>query len=326
MQNEHEATIRTHSRMQTPAPTPVVSAPVSQPVTAYSSSTDPGHSSQSNRHRPTVRPPFPQPRLQSAAPSPHVSMARTDQRAASQPPFDRKYRRPCCHCQGNHYDADCPNRQATINNIISLQSEGIRGIALFDMVPIDYRLDSGADRSVMTYDQYQRVLARHPTNIQLSPTPIQLYNTSTLLAPLGEVTISVCQFGFDTLFNVKFIVLQSITGNQCLIGADLINQLPQLTSAHDQQRQQVDKGSALVASLLPLSATTDEATDIEITSSDESTDPFIGVLTEQLDSEDSTHYSIRSTHFCAHPEYETVEDPEPEISTKPQQHYFVINY
>jgi hypothetical protein len=109
---DHEATIRTYSRMQTPAPTPVVSAPVSQPVTAYSSSQDPGHSSQSNRHRPTVRPPFPQPRLQS---SPHVSMARTDQRAASQPSFDRKYRRPCFHCQGTHYDADCPKTVGLID-------------------------------------------------------------------------------------------------------------------------------------------------------------------------------------------------------------------
>jgi hypothetical protein len=150
----------------------------------------------------------------------------------------------------------------------------------------------------MTYDQYQRVLARHPTNIQLSPTSIQLYNTSTLLTPLGEVTISVCQFGFDTLFNVKFIVLQSITGNQCLIGADLINQLAQLTSSHDQQRQKVDKGSALVASLLPMSSSTDKATDIEITSSDESTDPFIGVLTEQLDSEDSLFNTI-NTLLCS---------------------------
>jgi hypothetical protein len=97
------------------------------------------------------------------------------------------------------------------------------------MVPIDYRLVSGADRSVFTQDQYHHLHQRHPININLTLTTIQLHNTSNILTTLGEVTISVCQFSFNNLFNVTFIVLPSITGTQCLIAADLISQLPSTT-------------------------------------------------------------------------------------------------
>ncbi|KAG9395633.1 polyprotein [Carpediemonas membranifera] len=144
----------------------------------------------------------------------------------------RQPARPCRHCQGNHFDRDCPSRQSRgpqtqVNFAKSRGADALKVPASCGTSHFQAIIDTGAAISC-TSDRYAKIWQLPRTSID--PVSVILADGSSITvnqavdAPILFTGLA----GFPVAVSVRFIILP---GRQCpLIGCDTLRDLGVLTS------------------------------------------------------------------------------------------------
>ncbi|KAG9396768.1 hypothetical protein J8273_1802 [Carpediemonas membranifera] len=139
----------------------------------------------------------------------------------------RQPARPCRHCQGNHFDRDCPSRQSRgpqtqVNFAKSRGADALKVPASCGTSHFQAIIDTGAAISC-TSDRYAKIWQLPRTSID--PVSVTLADGSSITvnqavdAPILFTGLA----GFPVAVSVRFIILP---GRQCpLIGCDTLRDL-----------------------------------------------------------------------------------------------------
>ncbi|CAF0975241.1 unnamed protein product [Brachionus calyciflorus] len=106
----------------------------------------------------------------------------------------------------------------------------ITGTALMNNVPINYLLDTGADETIMSRKGYKKL--SNEQRVVLTDYKGKFPNSASGKLPiLGTVTVNKCVIDPDIILeNQQIKVADLKTDNECLLGMDIIQQIPSLNS------------------------------------------------------------------------------------------------
>ena len=115
---------------------------------------------------------------------------------------------------------------AQVNAIMQEDNvQRIVGKALFNEKEMEYLCDTGADKSIMSTDVV-KVIAPQIGLDEYRGQPI--YSASGQMKLLGTITLK-CQFAKDLILDkAQFIVTEDTIKNKCIVGRDIIQQIPKL--------------------------------------------------------------------------------------------------
>ena len=111
------------------------------------------------------------------------------------------------------------------------QNRPILGHAIFNNTLVRYLCDSGADRSIISYDLY-KLIKKHNHNTTLqSYSGNKMYSCIKEIKIYGVIKLKRCIISSQTddrLENVEIIVTENITYHNCILGRDTINKIKTL--------------------------------------------------------------------------------------------------
>jgi hypothetical protein len=169
--------------------------------------------------------------------------------------YDRNYngnRKPAQENQNkndqNKNDQQQQHEQCFVGQRYPKQNSNsaIKGKAIFNNTLVEYFCDGGADLSIINAKLYQEILRQAPK------TTIKPYQGKPLASCTGEIKVLgvivldrciLVPKVSKWLEKVEIIVTEHSSSNQCLIGRDIINRVPELRKKMEAMKSLIDEWS-----------------------------------------------------------------------------------
>jgi hypothetical protein len=129
-------------------------------------------------------------------------------------------------------------------NASSNQRSNLRGYAIFNNSVLEYIVDNGSNRTVISKKAYEQIKNEDPTTENIKQHDLKVFGIDSVVNICGSVTIR--KFKYDatkTLDRVQALVAESINGCDCILGLDWQQKIPQLRRLLHNTSKAVDKMS-----------------------------------------------------------------------------------
>jgi len=122
------------------------------------------------------------------------------------------------------------------------------GTPIFNNTKIKYLSDGGADKSILSEDGYNKIKNNCNINkndlIKYSGAPVKSANGQ--IKVIGNLKLNKCIVDPDhPLENVQILVAKIKTSNDCLLGRDLMYQIPELKNQMLKMKNRINNMSKL---------------------------------------------------------------------------------